>query len=370
MKNISKKFKTIVLAVMMPFLANAGGEYHTWCLPWDDGSCINLDEDVTLLDSNAYYDANEDNWKLNIKGWIYEKDLLTREAKYLAFVALLAATTGPIEQEPPFLRERAYPFLVDNKGYERIVVLINGKKYKMHASTGNGIFTGVITLSNKDVAALKNANNYINYKLATSYWDRRLFSGKVKVVEPSGMMIISDIDDTIKVSEVYLGTTELIRNTFLKEVEIANGMQTLYTKLYDENINTTFHYVSGSPLQLYDFLHNLVVDNGFKEGSLHLKNLRLNPLSAELYDFIDPDSTYVHKLATISNMMEKNPNKIFILIGDTGEKDPDVYGKLLELYPTQIKAIYLRNVTGETVDNGRMLDIFGDYASEVTLIEM
>ena len=356
--------------MMMPLLASAYGEYHTWCAPWDDGSCINLDEDVTLLDSNAYYDAYEDNWKLNIKGWIYEKDILTREIKYQAFVALLAITTGAIDEEPLFLRQRAYPFLVDNESYERIVVLIGGKKYRMDASNGNGIFSGVITLSNEDIAALKNANGYINYKLATSYWDRRLFSGKVKVVEPSGTMVVSDIDDTIKVSEVYLGTTELIRNTFLKEVEIANGMQALFTRFDEENTNTTFHYVSGSPLQLYTFLHNLLVGHGFKEGSIHLKKLRLNPLSSELYDFIDPDSTYVHKIETISNMMEKNPNKQFILVGDTGEKDPEVYGKLLELYPDQIKSIYLRNVTDETVDNGRMLDIFGDYASNINLIEM
>ena len=366
MKKVSSVLKGLVL--LMALSSYVSAEYHTWC--WSDASCINWDEEVTLLNSNAYFDEEENAWKLNIKGWIYENDVYVREVKYLSFITLLQLVVGPIEEEPPFLRERVYPFLVDNQGGERITVLLNGKKYKMNPSNGNGLFDGVITLSDSEVQSMKDSNGNINYKLAVPYFEKRAFRGKVKVVEPEGTMVISDIDDTIKISEVYLGNTELIRNTFLKEVEIANGMQTLFQEFEANNDNVTFHYVSGSPLQLYDFIHTLLDDNGFKEGSIHLKGLRLNPLSSELYDFIDPDSTYAHKMATIGNMMEKNPNKQFILVGDTGEKDPEVYGKLLELYPAQIKSIYLRNVTGETLDNARMLDIFADYASNVTLIAM
>ena len=370
MKRISNVLKSIVLMLGLTVTLNASGTYHTVCYFWDDGSCINSDEDVTLLDSNAYFDEASDSWKLNIKGWIYEKDLYSREAKYYAFVALLEAVVGLIEEEPPFLRERVYPFLVDNESSERIFVLLGGKKYAMKPSSGNGIFTGEITLSKAEAEALKDDENHIRYTLAASYRDRRVFSGQVTVVEPEGTMVISDIDDTIKVSEVYLGTTELIRNTFLKEVEMVDGMKALFDRISAENSHTTFHYVSGSPLQLYDFLHGLIADNGFPEASIHLKKLRLNPLSSELYDFIDPDSTYVHKMETISDMMKKNPHKTFILIGDTGEKDPEVYGDLLKQYPGRIKEIYLRNVTGETLENTRMTDIYGDYARNIHLMAM
>jgi len=366
MKKVSNMLKGLL--VIMALSTYASAEYHTWC--WSDASCINWDEEVTLLDSNAYFDEDENVWKLNIKGWIYEEELYAREAKYLSFITLLELAVGAPDEEVPFLRERVYPFLVDNKGNERIIVLINGKKYYMNPSNGNGLFDGEITLSDSEVQAMKDSDGYINYKLAVPYFENRAFKGKVKVVEPIGTMVISDIDDTIKISEVYIGKTELIRNTFYKEVEIANGMLALFQQFKTDNANTTFHYVSGSPLQLYGFIHDLLEENGFEEGSIHLKGLRLNPLSAELYDFIDPDSTYVHKIAAIGNMMEKNPDKEFILVGDTGEKDPEVYGKLLELYPSQIKSIYLRNVTGETADNARMMDIFADYAENVTLISM
>ena len=366
MNKVSNMLKSLLVMIALSTYSSA--EYHTWC--WGDESCINWDEEVTLLNSNAYFDEQENVWKLNIKGWIYEEDMYARESKYLSFLTLLQLAVGTVDEEPPFLRERVYPFLVDNESNERIIVLLNGKKYYMNASNCNGLFDGEITLSNSEVQSLKDNDGYINYKLAVPFFENRAFRGKVKVVEPTGTMVISDIDDTIKISEVYLGTTELIRNTFYKEVEIANGMLSLFQAFETENTNTTFHYVSGSPLQLYGFIHTLLEENGFEEGSIHLKGLRLNPLSSELYDFIDPESTYAHKLATIGNMMAKNPNKMFILVGDTGEKDPEVYGKLLELYPEQIKSIYLRNVTEETVDNARMMDIFADYASNVTLISM
>ena len=346
-------------------LANTPIQY-TECSTFNDGACINPDEEVTLFNTYAYYTKSSDTWTLNIHGWIYEPDysIVTRNV----FVKLIEAVVGTITTEPNFLDERIAPFLVDNEGDEKIIVSMVNETFTLKESESTGLFTGEITLSNEQVKAFS-SNNQLTYTLIMPKEDKRVFRGTVSLIEPNGTMIVSDIDDTIKVTEVYLGNTKIIDNTFLQTPKVAQGMQTLYQKLQNENDNTTFHYVSGSPWQLYTFVQDFVTNNTFANGTFHLKELRLNPLSSTLYNFLDTDSTYVHKIDTITQMMKDFPAKQFILIGDSGEKDVEVYGDLYKEYASQIKAIYIRNVTDETQNNARMKSAYGQYASSVILIE-
>ena len=42
------------------------------------------------------------------------------------------------------------------------------------------------------------------------------------------------------------------------------------------------------------------------------------------------------------------PERQFVLIGDSGEADPEVYANALATHPNQVAAIWIRNVTTET----------------------
>eukprot|EP00751_Fragilariopsis_kerguelensis_P032705 CAMPEP_0170959916 /NCGR_PEP_ID=MMETSP0735-20130129/36790_1 /TAXON_ID=186038 /ORGANISM="Fragilariopsis kerguelensis, Strain L26-C5" /LENGTH=102 /DNA_ID=CAMNT_0011374531 /DNA_START=550 /DNA_END=855 /DNA_ORIENTATION=+ len=55
-----------------------------------------------------------------------------------------------------------------------------------------------------------------------------------------------------------------------------------------------------------------------------------------------------YKLGQIEPLLKTYPNRKFIFIGDSGEKDPEVYSELFAKYPSQIEKIWIRNVNNAT----------------------
>jgi len=97
---------------------------------------------------------------------------------------------------------------------------------------------------------------------------------------------------------------------------------------------TSFHYVSGGPWQMYGSLYDFLFSEsqGFPRGSFHMKNLRTNPFESESYkDFWaliangTLQATFDQKIAQIRTLLTHFPDRKFILIGDNGERDPETY---------------------------------------------
>ena len=78
------------------------------------------------------------------------------------------------------------------------------------------------------------------------------------LVPPEGLSIISDIDDTVKVSNV-LNKRELLANTFLREFTPIEGMAALFRR-WGRAHGAVFHYVSASPWQLQPELQAFLQD--------------------------------------------------------------------------------------------------------------
>jgi phosphatidate phosphatase APP1 len=57
-------------------------------------------------------------------------------------------------------------------------------------------------------------------------------------------------------------------------------------------------------------------------------------------------------------IIKRYPERKFILVGDSGEKDPEVYAQIQQMFPQQIKKILIRNVTAESADNDRFQSLF------------
>jgi hypothetical protein len=64
-------------------------------------------------------------------------------------------------------------------------------------------------------------------------------TGRVRLLEPQGRSVVSDIDDTIKVSEIPAGTRVVLRNTFLREYVLTEGMLDRYKRLGERIGNLT-----------------------------------------------------------------------------------------------------------------------------------
>jgi phosphatidate phosphatase APP1 len=103
-------------------------------------------------------------------------------------------------------------------------------------------------------------------------------------------------------------------------------------------------YVSSGPWNLYDLLVEFMQLNQIPLGPILLQDYGLAEkqiISASHRD---------HKLAQIRKLLETYPDLPFILIGDSGQHDPEIYRKVLEEVPARIKAIYIRDVAEETRD--------------------
>jgi phosphatidate phosphatase APP1 len=62
---------------------------------------------------------------------------------------------------------------------------------------------------------------------------------------------------------------------------------------------------------------------------------------------LNDEGTLEHKVSEISRLMERFPQRRFVLLGDSGEKDPEVYRRILEKYPGQVEQILIRDVVND-----------------------
>ena len=161
---------------------------------------------------------------------------------------------------------------------------------------------------------------------------------EVHVIEPKGVSLISDIDDTIKHSAILNGAKEIFRNTFVRELADLTilGVKEWYSKLADMDVR--MHYVSNAPWQLYPLLKTYFKLAGLPLGSFHLKQY-----SGMLQGIFEP--TAEKKKSALNRIMRDFPDRQFILIGDSGEADLEVYTDLVISNPGQVLGIFIRDIT-------------------------
>ncbi len=66
--------------------------------------------------------------------------------------------------------------------------------------------------------------------------------------------------------------------------------------------------------------------------------------------------TYDQKIDQISQIMEHFPDRDFILVGDSGERDPEVYRHIKRNYPDQVEEVIIRDVVDHRNQNPDRLE--------------
>jgi phosphatidate phosphatase APP1 len=171
--------------------------------------------------------------------------------------------------------------------------------------------------------------------------------------------VISDIDDTIKITEVR-NRHALLRNTFLREFTSVPRMAEFYQLIARSN-DAQFHYVSASPWQLHVAIVEFLEIHNFPRGTFVMKEFRWKNRTF-LSLFSDPEK---YKPTVIEPLLKRFPKRHFILIGDSGERDPEIYAALARQYPEQIAAVYIRDVTGESATTARYTKAFRGLPNEL-----
>ena len=180
-------------------------------------------EDMLLFPDVAYESLDNNNtWKIMVHGWRYEgnkgRDWLgfsatrwvERIAKNLLNPDAVLYLNGSIN------RDRLRPFFVADDSNELIEIKIGGKTHLLRTDN-HGQFYDRIEITNDEIQILKQqqqqTDDIITYEAIGDNHDKQ--KGIIRLIEPrQGISIISDIDDTIKVSEV-LDKVRLLANTFI-----------------------------------------------------------------------------------------------------------------------------------------------------------
>ena len=312
------------------------------------------EKEVTFYPTYGYKDTR--GWNINLRGWVHEdRPRLHKQLERFGKCS---------EPEMGNFRSRTADFLDDDKTFERVIIKFDSdpddKPYELSQSRSDGIVRLSLVFSNEKAAQLlerqTSSNGWLTYRAVSG---KHTGLGRVRLIEPdpNGISLVSDIDDTIKITEIPAGKDVVLRNTFCVDFKPVRDPD--MAMKYKEVGDIPVHYVSGGPEQMFGPLYDYLItgEGGFPEGTFHLKFFPKTLLSGEttknLIGFIKSslEVTYQHKLKEITTLMERFPDRKFILVGDSGEIDPEVYHEVRKRKPAQVKEIWIRDVINDDAVN-------------------
>lgn len=306
-------------------------------------SNISAKERVVFFTTDSWYDAKSHTWNVPIHGRVYEFE--NRRIVRAVFTELLQrkyGLTADEETQENYLY-RTNLLTADNESGKRVVIKLCGKRYVLPKTQANGHFKATIAVP-ANIVNKQASNDTLEYKLVSRPHIKRSFIGKSILVPSEGVSIISDIDDTIKLSYVT-DHKKLFESSFFNDFEPVAGMPELYQKWSKQG--ASFHYVSSSPWQLYEPLDEFLSEYAFPPSTMSLKMVRFKD---ETFFNLFKSATKT-KPQAIDAIIKHFPSRKFVLIGDSGEKDAQVYAQIAKKYPDHIAKIYIRNVDGSDLSD-------------------
>ena len=113
--------------------------------------------------------------------------------------------------------------------------------------------------------------------------------------------------------------------------------------------------MSSSPWNLHAFLVAFLRHRDFPLGPVLLRDLLGSRAGRE------PKHVRIHEI------LELHPDLPFVLIGDSGEKDPEIYADIVRSHPDRVLAVYIREVRLDPGD-GRVEQVTDAWDHEVPFV--
>lgn len=184
----------------------------------------------------------------------------------------------------------------------------------------------------------------------------------VLVPDPSAeFAVVSDLDDTV----IRTKSTDLLQEIAIIFGKGAHsrtpfqGVPALYSALEkgpDDRGSNPIFYVSMSGWNLYDLFEEFMESNGVPLGPLFLSDMRV------IEDRSPVMGTAAHKFDAIDLLIRTYPEYPFVLIGDSGMHDPELYRDLANAHPDRVRAVYIHDVSPDRRDD--VVDEIGDWFRE------
>lgn len=153
----------------------------------------------------------------------------------------------------------------------------------------------------------------------------------------ASLLVVSDIDDTVLVSDVPAKRKLLFNSLFrsLKGRQPVPGTQEIYRKLYNiSGADALFVYLSASPAAMERFIAGFLADRHFPPGLL----ITGDGVSYTKQKTFDHKTSWLHRLETLF------PTTPMLLVGDAGEQDPEIYSDFASAKGARITGIVIRRV--------------------------
>lgn len=233
------------------------------------------------------------------------------------------------------------------------------QRFDSQSQAGVGV---AVTFRGQTVVATSDAEGYYNASFPPSaarpsashpLWEHAevtraeggpVFFQPVLSVPPEARYgVISDLDDTVIESSITHWQTT-VRLTFLHNARTRKPLEGV-AKLYQAfqhgrdglGPNPIF-YVSASPWNLYDLLEDFFELNAIPQGPILLRDLDLDRAA------MNTDAGARSKLENIHMLIERYPRLQWILMGDSGQIDAELYAQTIDKYPGRVLAVYIRDI--------------------------
>lgn len=209
------------------------------------------------------------------------------------------------------------------------------------------------------------ASKWLNYEVVLRddlTGENENFSASGEILIPgqdAAFGVISDIDDTILVSHstMILRKLRLLLTRNSRTRKPFPGVEEFYRALQkgiNGKSNNPFFYISSSEWNLYDLIEDFAAYNNFPKGVFLLREF-----NSGLFNLWKQGGrNHEHKFEKINHVFKTYPNMSFVLVGDNGQHDPEIYSRIAHLFPGRVKAIYIRTIRKQKDE--RMLKIMAD----------
>ena len=305
---------------------------------------------VELFTTAARQSADGTHWIVPVHAWVYTPQ--HSHVRKAALARVLKARHGLFvtkETQANFDR-RANLLFSDNHRGRRVQVEVAGRRFTLPATAPNGHARAEFELSAADVSAHAR-DGRLTVDAVLPEGDERRLSGTSLVLPPDGISVISDIDDTVKISNVR-DHKRLFDSTCFQDFAAVPGMAPLLSGWVKRGMSV--HFVSSSPWHLYAPLREMLEGASFPAATVELKQIRLKDRT--ILDIFKAASKT--KPPPIEALLAAYPRRRFVLLGDSGELDPEIYADFARKYPGRIIQILIRNVTSAAPGDERFAKVF------------
>ena len=312
---------------------------------------VRAGEHVVVYPTFGYPIDGGNAYRIAVQGTIYASGSISLRKRMMIRLLKRFMKVDPTEIDHEIFDARIRGFATPTVRGRRVAIQVGSEVFPLKkASNRAGHFRGTITMHRKGIEQASEGGEWLPLRVLSN--DPRIdFEGRAKILQREGVSVISDIDDTVKHSNV-VSKKELLANTFLREFQFIEGMSELYNQWAEQG--ASFHYVSSSPWQLYEPLTELCAEGAFPEGPFHLRAFRLRDhMLRRLLLMRRPGKSKV-----IRRLIERFPQRRFVLVGDSGEKDAEIYASMVRRFPQQITKVYIRQLAAKPLSEERCSKLF------------